>query len=53
MVRHEIAIFSKLFITIRENLTSNEISQHVKHDLQQILAWFLFDYFTHNFYIIS
>ena len=34
-VRHEIAIFSKFLNTIRENLTSTEVSQNVKHDLQK------------------
>ena len=38
---------------IRENLTSNEVSQNVKHDLQKILAWFIIDYFTHNIDLIS
>ena len=52
-MRHEIAIFSDYLNTIRENLTSNEVSQNVKHDLQKILAWFIIDYFTHNFDSIS
>ena len=47
-VRHEIAIFSEYLNTVRENLTSNEISQNDKHGLQKILAWFIIDYFTHN-----
>ena len=34
-VRHEIAIFSEFSNTIRENLTSNEVSQKVNHDLQK------------------
>ena len=25
----------------------------VKHDLQKILAWFIFDYFTHNIVLIA
>ena len=33
---------------IRDDLTSNDITQHVKHDLQKILAWFIIDYFSHN-----
>ena len=36
-VRHEITLFS----------------QHTKHDLQKILAWFIIDYFTHNIDLIS
>ena len=52
-VRHEIAIFSECLNTIRENLTSNEVSQNVKHDLQKTLAWFIIDYFTHNLDLIS
>ena len=46
-------MFSKFFNEIRENLTSNEITQHVKHDLQKILAWFIIDYFVHNIALIS
>ena len=35
-------------------LSSNEVSQIVKHDLQKTLAWFIMiDYFTHNFDLIS
>ena len=34
-VRRGIGIFSEFFNAIRENLTSNEITQHVKHDLQK------------------
>ena len=53
-VRHEIAIFSEFLNTIRKNqLTSNEVSQNVKHNLQKILAWFIIDYFTHNIDLIS
>ena len=52
-VRHEIAIFSEYLNTIRENLTSNDVSQNIKHDLQKILAWFINDYFTHNLDLIS
>ena len=47
-VRHEIAIFSEFLKTSRENLTSNEVSQNVKHELQKVLAWFIIDYFTHE-----
>ena len=47
-VRHEIAIFSEFLKTSRENLTSNEVSQNVKHELQKVLAWFIIDYFTHK-----
>ena len=39
--------------TIRENFTSKEISQNVKHDLQKTLAWFIIDYFTHNIDLIA
>ena len=52
-VRHEIAIFSEYLNTICENLTSNEVSHNVKHDLQKILARFIIDYFTHNIDLIS
>ena len=38
---------------IREDLTSNDITQHVKHDLQKILAWFIIDYFSHNIHLIA
>ena len=48
-VRNEIAAFSALLSTIRENFSSNEISQNVKHDL----AWFIIDYFTHNIDLIA
>ena len=51
-VRQEIAVFSEYLNTIRENLTSNDVSQNVKHDLQKILARFI-DYFTHNLDLIS
>ena len=52
-MRNEIAKFSKFLNTIRENLTSNETSLHVKHDLQKIVAWFITDYFTHNIALIA
>ena len=45
-VRQEIHIFSKFFIAISENLTSNEITQHVEHDLKFFLAWFIINYFV-------
>ena len=32
-VRHKVATLSEFLNTIRENLTSNDITQHVKHDL--------------------
>ena len=51
--RQEICIFSKFLNTIRGNLTSNEISQKVEHDLQKILAWFIIDYFVHNIDLMS
>ena len=38
---------------IREDLTKNEITQHVKHDLQKILAWLVIDYFSHNLDLIE
>ena len=53
IVRHEIHIFSKFLNAIREDLSRNEITQHVKHDLQKILAWFIVDYFSHNLDIIE
>ena len=34
-VRQEIHIFSKFLNAIRENLTSNDITQHVKYDIQK------------------
>ena len=46
-------MFSEYLSTIRENLTSNDVSQNVKHDLQKILAWFIIDYFTHILDLIS
>ena len=41
-------IFSKLLDAIRENLTNDQITQNVKHDLQKTLAWFITDYFSHK-----
>ena len=40
-------IFSKLLNAISENLTTNDMTQHVKQGLQKILAWFIIDYFAH------
>ena len=48
-VRQEVHIFSKFLNAIREDLTSNDITQHVKQDLQKILAWFIIDYFSQNY----
>ena len=53
MVRHEITLFSTFLHIIKENFTKDEVSQHTKHDLQKILAWFTIDYFTHNIDLIS
>ena len=39
IVRQETHIFLKILNAIREDLTKTEITQHVKHDLQKILAW--------------
>ena len=52
-VRHEITLFSTFLHIIKENFTKDEVSQHTKHDLQKILAWFIIDYFTHNIDLIS
>ena len=52
-VRQEISTFSKFLNTIRENLTNNDISQNVKHDPQNKLAWFIIEYFVHNLDLIS
>ena len=48
IVRQEIHTFSKFLNAVREDLTSNGITQHVKNDLQKILAWFIINYFSHN-----
>ena len=48
IVRQEIHIFSKFSNAIREDLTKNETIQHVKHDLQKHLIWFIIDYFSNN-----
>ena len=47
-VRQEKHIFLKFLKAIREDLTRNELTQHVRHDLQKILLWFLIDCFSHN-----
>ena len=52
-VRHEITLFSTFLHIIKENFTKDEVSQHTKHDLQKILAWFTIDYFTYNIDLIS
>ena len=52
-VRHEITLLSSFLNIIKENFTKDEVSQHTKHDLQKILAWFIIDYFTHNIDLIS
>ena len=52
-VRNEIALFSTFLHIIKENFTRDDVSQHTKHDLQKILAWFIIDYFTHNSDLIS
>ena len=52
-VRHEIILISTFLHIIKENLTKDDVSQHTKHDLQKILAWFIIDYFTHNIDLIS
>ena len=52
-VRNEIALFSTFLHIIKENFTKDDVSQHTKHDLQKILAWFIIDYFTHNLDLIS
>ena len=46
-------ILSKLLNAISENLTSNDIIQHVKQGLQKFLAWFVIDYFVHNIDLIE
>ena len=52
-VKNEITAFPAFLETIRGNLSSNEVSQNDKHYLQKNLAWFIFDYFTHNIDLIS
>ena len=46
-------IFSNFLNLTRENLTINELSQNVKHDLQNILAWLIIEYVVHNLDPIS
>ena len=45
--------FSKLLNAIREDLTSNDITQHIKHDLQKILVWFIIYYFSQKIDLIA
>ena len=52
-VRNEIAAFSTFLNAIRENFTNTDVSQNTKHDLQNKLAWFTNDYFTHNIDLIE
>ena len=52
-VRNEITVFSSFLHIIRKNFTKEDVSQHTKHDLQNILAWFIIEYFTHNLDLIS
>ena len=40
--------FQNFLNKIREDLSSNYITQNVKHDLKKILEWFIIDYFSHN-----
>ena len=40
-VRDEITVFSTFLHIIRKNFTKDDVSQHTKHDLQKILAWFI------------
>ena len=53
IVRQEIHTFSKYLNAIREDLTSKDITQHVKPYLHKtILAWFIIDYFSHKIDLI-
>ena len=52
-VRQKIHILSKFLNAISESLTSNEKTQHVKHDLQEILAWLVIDCFIHYIDLIA
>ena len=52
-VRNEITVFSTFLHIIKEKFTKDAVSQHTKHDLQKILAWFIINYFTHNLDLIS
>ena len=53
IVRQEIHRFSKFLNAIRDDLTNTDITQHVKHDLQTIFAWFIIDFFGRTFDIIA
>ena len=53
IVRQEIQIFSKFLNAIREDITKKDTTQHVSHDIQKILAWFITDYFDHNIGLIA
>ena len=53
IVRQEIHTFSKFLTAIREDLINNDITQHVKHNLQKIFAWFIIGYFTHKIDLIA
>ena len=52
-VRNEIALFSTFLHIIKESFTKDDVSQHTKHDLQKILAWFIIDYLAHNLDLFS
>ena len=49
----EIGLFSQFLNAICKNLTNNDITQHVKHDLRKLFAWFIIDYFAHNIDLTS
>ena len=45
---------SQYFLNITtQSVKINEVSPNDKHDLQKFLAWFIIDYFTHNFDLTS
>ena len=46
ILRQEIHIFSNFLNVIRENLTNDQITQNVKHDLQKTLTRFIINYFS-------
>ena len=48
IVRQEINIISKFFNAIREDLTKNEITEHVRHGFKTLLAGLIIDYFSHK-----
>ena len=52
-MRQEIHTFSKFLNAIREDLTNDDITQHVKRNLRNILAWFIIIYFSHNIDLIA